>query len=124
MRPLKLSRKVLSFPVQSGVKGRRSRPRRQLNSRYIPVQICKGCAKLGALLFSPAFVTPNFPHRSFDACEIFALAAAEITRVFPPVVLALPYRLRASVASSRLNAANMSMNPLGTQTFTLPRKTG
>jgi hypothetical protein len=71
------------------VKGRRSRPRRQLNSRYIPVQICTGCAKLGALLFAPAFVALNFAHRSFDACEIFALAAAEITRVFPPVVLAL-----------------------------------
>jgi hypothetical protein len=45
-----------------------------------------GCAKL-ALVFPFAFAALNFAHRSFDAFEIFALGAADITRFFPPVVL-------------------------------------
>jgi hypothetical protein len=44
---------------------------------------------LPALLLPFAFAALHFAHRSFDAFEIFALAAADITRFFPPVVLAL-----------------------------------
>src|SRR3984893_1069001 len=69
--------------------------------------------------FPFAFAALNFAHRSFVAFAIFALPAADITRFFPPVVLALLFI--SPVALPLLLAVALPLLPIPPKSFIAAR---